>query len=257
MEVKSETLLTGYSQHEKAAYLGALAALATADREANADELEHLREISHAAGISPEEERNIIEAAKDTSGQNLKQCLDALRESNLRYGLLTDLMALAKADQSYTEEEKGNIEKVAGYLNVNQTQFSALDQLVNKAGDESHNAEELANPNFLQSSGMQQKLSNAGIDLGAMGKSIFGFLGPMLLGGLAGKALGGGRKGAGGLGGLAGGVLGGMLGGSSSGSGMGLPGGMGELGGLGSLISGLSKSRSNQSMGGLLGKLFK
>ncbi|WP_276374185.1 TerB family tellurite resistance protein [Chryseolinea sp. H1M3-3] len=250
MEVKSETLLTGYSQHEKAAYLGALAALATADREANADELEHLREISHAAGISPEEEQNIIEAAKDTSGQNLKQCLDALKESNLRYGLITDLMALAKADQSYTEEEKGNIEKVAKYLNVTQTQFSVLDQLVNKAGDEPHNAEELAKPDFLQSSGMQQKLSNAGIDLGAMGKGIFGFLGPMLLGGLAGKMLGGGRKGAGGL---AGGVLGGMLGGNAGG-GISLPGGMG---GLGSLISGLSKSRSNQSMGGLLGKLFK
>ncbi len=72
MEVKSETLLTGYSDREKGAYLGALAALATADREANGDELDHLREIAHAAGISPEQEQSIIEAAKDTSGNDLK-----------------------------------------------------------------------------------------------------------------------------------------------------------------------------------------
>ena len=35
MEVQSETLLTKYAEHEKAAYLGALAGLATADREAS------------------------------------------------------------------------------------------------------------------------------------------------------------------------------------------------------------------------------
>lgn len=254
MEIKSETLLTGYSEHEKAAYLGALAAFATADREADTEELEHLREVAHAAGISPAEERNIIDAAKDTTAQNLKQCLDTLKGSDLRYSLLTDLIALAKVDESYTAEEKGNIEKVARYLNVNQNQFAALDQAVSKATAEPHKPEELASSDFLQSSGIQQKLSNAGIDLGSMGKSIFGFLGPMLIGGLAGKMLGGGRKGAGGLGGLAGGVLGGMLGGTNTGGGLGLPGG---LGGLGSLISGINKSRHNQSMGGLLGKLFR
>jgi uncharacterized tellurite resistance protein B-like protein len=254
METTSETLLAGYSEHEKAAYLGALAALATADREAGEEELEQLRGIAHAAGISSSEEQQIIEAAKDTSGQNLKTNLDVLKVSNLRYSLITDLITLAKADETYTEEEKQNIEKVARYLNVNQNQFSVLDQFVSKAADEQRSPEDVGKGDFIQSTGMQQQFSNAGINMGSMGKSIIGVLGPVLLGALAGKALGGGRRGGSGLGGLAGGLLGGMLAGGNGTRGMGLPGG---LGGLGSLISGLNNSRNNQSMGGLLGKLFK
>ena len=50
MEVQSETILTKYAEHEKVAYLGALAGLSTADREASNEEVEQLREIAHAAG---------------------------------------------------------------------------------------------------------------------------------------------------------------------------------------------------------------
>jgi uncharacterized tellurite resistance protein B-like protein len=253
METTSATVLTGYSEQEKTAYLGALAALATADREADTEELEHLREIAHAAGISSSEEQRIIEAAKDTSGQNLKKNLEALKGSNLKYSLITDLIALAKADDTYSDDEKQNIEKVASYVDVNHNQFSLLDQAVSKAADEKRSPEEISKPDFIESSGMQQQFSNAGLNLGSMGKSIFGFLGPVLLGTLAGKTSGG-RRGGSGLGGIAGGLLGGMLAGGSGTRGMNLPGG---LGGLGSLISGLNNSRHNNSMGGLLGKLFK
>ena len=254
MEIQSEPLLSKYAELEKAAYLGALAGLATADRVADDDELGHLREIAHAAGLSPDVEENILEAAKDTSGNDLKRCLDVLKGSDLRYSLVTDLISLAKADGTYTEEEKKNIENVAKYLNVDQKQFAVLDQFVDKAANDPKTPEEFAQPNYLQSTGMQDKFSSAGFDMASVGKSLFGFLGPILLGGLAGKALGGGRKGSGTLGGLGGAVLGGLLQGKSSQGGMGLPGG---LGGLGSLISGLNTSRNNQSMGGLLGRLLR
>lgn len=254
MEIQSETLLKGYSEQEKAAYLGALAALATSDREANGEELEHIRDVAHSAGLSAEQEQQIIDAAQDTSGNNLKQCLDTLKESGLRYSLITDLIALAKVDESYTEEEKGNIEKVSRYLNVNQNQFSVLDQFVSKTADGEHTAEEISKPNFLQSTGLQDKFANAGFNMQSIGKNLLGFLGPILLGGLASKALRGRNQGAGGLGGGGGllGGLGGLLGGSNVAGGM---GGMG--GGLGSLLSGLTRSRSNGSMGGMLGRLFR
>ena len=253
MEVNPQTLLTDYAPHEKAAYLGALAALATADRKATEEEIGQLREVAEAAGISSEEERSIIDAAQDPTGNDLKKCLDTLKGSNLKYSLITDLIAVAKADDSYTQEEQRNIQKVARYMNVNQDQFSALDELVTKAAEQPHSPEDLSKPNFIQSTGMESKLQDAGLNIGSMGKSLLGFLGPMILGSLAGKALGGGRKGSGGLGGLAGGVLGGMLGGGGT-SGMNLLGGMG---GLGSLISGLNKGRSNNSIGGMLGKIFQ
>jgi uncharacterized tellurite resistance protein B-like protein len=249
MEIQSDTLLTKYAEHEKVAYLGALAGLATADREASAGEMEHLREIAHAAGLSADAEKNILDAAKDTSGNDLKKHLDVLKESDMRYSLITDLIALAKADESYTEEERKNIEKVAMYLNVDKSQFSVLDQFVNKAATEQRTPEELARPDYLQSTGMAQNFSNAGFDMASVGKGLFGFLGPILLGSLAGRALGG-KKGGGALGGLGGALLGGVLQGGTNTVGRGLPGG------LGSLISGLNTSRNNQSLGGLLGKLL-
>jgi uncharacterized tellurite resistance protein B-like protein len=251
MEVQSQNLLTKYAEHEKAAYLGALAGLSTADREASDEEVEHLREIARAAGLSEQDEQKILEAAKDTSGNDLKKSLDILKGSDLRYSLITDLIALAKADESYTEDERQNIERVAKYLNVDQNQFSVLDQFVDKAAKDERSPEEFTKPNYLQSTGMEQKFSNAGFDVASIGKSLFGFLGPVLLGGLAGRAMGGGRRGSGGLGGLGGALLGGLLQGRGNTGGMGLPGG------LGSLISGLNTSRNNQSMGGLLGRLLR
>ena len=165
MEVQSETLLTKYAEHERAAYLGALAGLATADREASDEEVEQLREITHAAGLSTEDEQNILEAAKDISGNDLKKHLDVLKGSMLRYSLITDLIALAKADQSYTEDERKMIERVAKYLNVDEKQFAVLDQLVSKAATEGLSPEEFASPAYLQSTGMEQKFSNAGFDM--------------------------------------------------------------------------------------------
>src|SRR5262245_42314978 len=136
MEVQQETLLAKYAAHEKTAYLGALAGLATADREADAEEVEQLREIAHAAGLSTEDEQNILDAAKDMSGNDLKKHLDVLKGSVLRYSLITDLISLAKADGTYTDDERKMIENVAKYLNVGEKQFSVLDQLVNKASTE-------------------------------------------------------------------------------------------------------------------------
>ena len=254
MELQSETLLTKYAAHEKAAYLGALAGLATADREASAEEVEHLREIAHAAGLSSEDEQNILDAAKDTSGNDLKKHLDVLKRSDLRYSLITDLIALAKVDESYTDEERKNIETVAKYLNIDEKQFSVLDQFVEKAATDERSPEELVKPDYLQSTGMEQKFSNAGFDVASVGKSLLGFLGPVLLGSLAGRGMSGGRRGGGALGGLGGALLGGLLQGRTNTGGMGLPGG---LGGLGSLISGLNTSRNNQSLGGLLGRLLR
>lgn len=261
MEIQSETILTGYTEQEKAAYLGALAALATADREADEDELEHLKEVAQAAGISEELEQQVLKSAKDSSGQDLKRCLDILKGSDLRYSLITDLITVAKADESYSEEEKANIEKVSQYLNVDKNQFSVLDQFVTKAADSEQTPDDIAKPNFIQSLGMQDKFSNAGFNMGSIGKSILGFLGPMLLGSMASRALGGRRNSGGGMGssGGLGGMLGSVLGGNNR-TGMGGTGGMslpGGMGGLGSIISGLNRSRGNQSMGGMLGRLFR
>lgn len=243
METQKNLELNAYPDQEKTAYLAALAALATSDREASKEELEQLREISNEAGLSERNEQEIIEAAKDVSGRHLKDSLDVLKESDLRYGLITDLIAIAQADESYTEQEKENIGKVSRYLNINENQFSILDQFVQKAVEEERTAEEYRKPNFLSSSGMQDRFSKAGFDMQALGRGVFGFLGPILLGSLASRSLG--RRGSNPFPNRGGG-LGGMLGGTQ-----------GMSRGLGSLLSGLSRSRNSGSMGDLLGRLLR
>ena len=258
MEIQTTSVLTGYSEREKGAYLAALASLSTADREASQEELDHLRELAHAAGLSQQQEEFILQSATSISGEELRKCLDVLKTSQLRYSLITDLIALAKADESYTEDEKENIEKIAKHLGVNTTQVDVLDEFVNKAAEQDPTPEQAQSSNFLDSLGMREKLSKAGLNLGGgSGGGLMGMLGPFLLGGIAAKALGRRRPG---------GVGGGMLGGSGGGLGGGLlggvlgsvlGGGMGGLGGgLGSILGGLNRGRNNRSLGGMLGRIL-
>ena len=249
IEKGSEELLSGYSLKEKAAYLGALASLATADRHADEQELEHFREMARSAGLQDEETQTIIKAADDTSGDQLLESLGALKTSELRFSLVTDLVALAKADESYTPAEKTNIEKVSRYLGVNRDQFETIDQFVDKAADKNPGDDEITNPQFMQSLGMQNQFAGTGLNMGSIGKGLLRYLGPMILGRMAAKTLGGRR-------GNSGGGLGGMLGNNPMG--MGRSGGLGGLGGgLGSLIAGMARGRGNQSMGGMLGRLLR
>lgn len=257
MELETTSVLTGYSEREKGAYLAALASLSTADRQASQEELDHLREVSRAAGLSPQQEQFILQSATSISGEELKKCLDVLKTSQLRFSLITDLIALAKADENYTEDEKENIEKIAQYLGVSTSQVNVLDEFVNKAAEQDPTPEQAQSSNFLDSLGMREKLSKAGLNFGGGGGGgLMGMLGPILLGGIAAKALGRRRSGGGGMfggsggGGLGGGLLGGVLGSA-------LGGGMGGLGGgLGSILGGLNRSRNSRSLGGMLGRIL-
>lgn len=248
MEPNTEELLSGYSSAEKAAYLGALASLATADRHADEQEIEHFKELATAARISGPEADTILKAADDTTGDYLLKCLDTVKDSELRFSLVTDLIALAKTDENYTSAEKKNIEKVSRYLGVNRDQFSVLDQFVDKAAGNESQSEETFNTNFIQSSGMQNQFAGAGINMSSIGNGLLRFLGPMILGSLAAKTLGGRRH-------NSGGGLGGMFGNNPMG--MGRTVGSGGLDGLGSIISGMTRGRNNQSIGGMLGRLLK
>src|SRR4051812_36924122 len=102
---ETTTILEGYPDQEKGAYLGAVASIATADREASPEELEHITALCDAAGISEAQKQAVIKAATELSGEELNKCLDILKNSELKYSLVTDLIAFAKSDDTYSEEE--------------------------------------------------------------------------------------------------------------------------------------------------------
>lgn len=249
---ENTTLLEGYGDLEKGAYLGAIASLATADRQASEEELEYLNELAQAANLSGEQQQMVQHAASDLSGEDLNRCLDVLKNSELRYSLVADLIAFAKADQDYSEAEEQNIQKISTYLGLDQKQVELLDEFSQQSVPSSPAEQpEHSQHNFL-GSGLKEKMQGAGINSGGLLKSVLSIAAPMLIGGMLSRRMGGrGGMMGGGLGGMLGGGLGGMLSGGG-----GLGGMMGGGGGLGSIIGMLSGGRGMRSTGGLLGKIL-
>lgn len=256
MEQGTTTILEGYSDLEKGAYLGAIASLATADRSVSEEELAYIEALCEGAALSEEQTALIRRAATEPmADDDLKRCLDVLKNSDLRFSLVSDLIAFAEADQNYTPEEKQNVEKVANYLGVNQQQFSLLDQFTKKAVQEAPaQAQALQDgttqpSNFLGGLGFGDKLKNAGINTSGLMKGALAVMGPIILaqmfrGGRRGGMFGGGGMTGGGLGGmLGGGLLGGLLAGGSRGMG----------GGLFDILGG---GRRFGNAGGMLGRIL-
>lgn len=249
---QTEKLLKEYTDVEKGSYLGAIASIATADRAASEEELEYIQALSESAELSDKQKEAVERAATELSGDELKKCLDNLQNSELRFSLVTDLIAFAESDKNYAPEEKENIEKIATYLNINKQQFSLLDQFVKKSAESNVAPEEMQQQGFLGSLGLEDKFKSAGINFGGLAKGLLGIAGPMLLARLVSRDLGG-RGGGGGPGG--------MLSGGRGGGGM-LGGGLGGMfgrggGGLGSLTSMLNGGRGMGSAGGLLSRVLK
>src|SRR3954469_13692497 len=128
-----DVILQGHSDLEKGAYLGAIASIATADREASEEEIAHIEQLCDAAQLSQQQKEYVVRAATELTGEDLRHCLDVLKNSELRYSLVTDLIAFAKADGNYSGEEEKKIQEMAKYLGVGEKQFSLLDQFTDRA----------------------------------------------------------------------------------------------------------------------------
>jgi uncharacterized tellurite resistance protein B-like protein len=227
-------ILEGYSDLEKGAYLGAIASIATADRQATPDELDHINELCAAANLSDQQQQAVTRAATELSGEELNRCLDILKTSELKYSLVTDLMAFAKTDQEYSEEEEQSIQKISNYLGLDQKQFSLLDQFSQQAAEVPAGTPQ-ETQNHLLGGGLREKLSGAGINSSSLLKGLISIAAPMLMSGMLSRGLGRGSSMGGGIGGMLGGLGG---------------------GGLGSLIGMLNGGGGMRSAGGLLGRML-
>src|SRR5207253_5778 len=141
--------------------------IATADRSASEEEITYLQTLCESANLSKEQTELITEAAQTKiSDDDLGRCLDVLKSSDLRFSLVSDLIAFAQSDQSYSEEEKQTVQKIAQYLGVNHQQFSLLDQFTKKAVEEAPKhadaiqSEQTAPHKFLDGLGFGDKLKS-------------------------------------------------------------------------------------------------
>ena len=239
-------LLQNYSEAEKTAYLSAVASLATADREASPAEGQFLQALTQQAGLSAEATQQVVAAASDANNGGIQRNLDVLKNSDLRFSLVTDLISFARADGSYANDEEAMITKMSTYLGINPEQRQTLETVVDQANTVAHDPQDPAKEGFFSSIG--DKLSNVGIPKAALMTGLLGVVAPMILS----KVMGGGQRsadsdqdgggGGGMLGGLMGSGVGGLLGGAAQ-SGMG-----GLLGGLlGSVMGGGQGNPGQQS----------
>ncbi|GAB2459699.1 hypothetical protein GCM10011375_09680 [Hymenobacter qilianensis] len=250
----STQVLQNYSEQEKTAYLSVIASLASADRQASDAEIEFLQQLSQAAGLSGAATQQVVSAAQDANNSTVQQNLDALKGSELRFSLVTDLISFARADGAYSNDEEAMVNKISTYLGINQQQQHTLEQVVDQAEKVPHDANDPAKQSFF--GGITDKLESAGIPKGALMGGLLGVVAPMVLSRVMGGGNRGGMMGSGGMGGLMGGsTMGGLMGGMG-GSGMGgLLGGLLGGGLLGSVMGGggqqLPQRGSHVGSGGL------
>ena len=244
--MEKQTILEGYSDLEKGAYLGAIASIATADRQATEEELMYIRELCDAAEVSEEQKSLIEKSATELSGEELNRCLDVLKGSDLKHSLITDMITSAKSDNNYSTEEQAGIKQISEYLGVSEQQFSLLDQFAQKATEQPEVIQQQTTTqgepqNLFGFGGLGEKMKSAGINTNGLFKGLLSMAAPILIGSMMSRGFG--RRG------------GGMFGGGGIGSGL---GGLGMGGGLGSLIGMLGGGRSfgTGGGGGLLGNIL-
>jgi uncharacterized tellurite resistance protein B-like protein len=261
MEQDHPTLLKDYSIEERGAYFAALATVASADGSASEEELEFLQLMAEAAELPENMQEEIVYVARNPTQLNLQKALDVLKKSELRFSFITDIISFAKADGKYTAEEKKHIEGMADYLNINQKQFSILDQYVNKANEAPQQGEDPTSQSFLSKHGFGDMFEKAGISPKMM-QGILGVAAPMIIASMlrGGRGRRGGMTGGGMMGGGLGGLLGGLLGGGLMGGGMmnrgGSPMGGGTMNRGGGPMGGGSLNRGSLgSLAGVLGGL--
>jgi len=214
----STAILEGYSSKEKTAYIIAIASIATADQSASDQELAYLTNLADSAGLSESEKNEVAYAAKETSGQSLKPALDILKSSELKYSLITDLIAFAESDSNVAQQEKQHIASIADYLGINADQLSLLNEYVQETANSNQPAEAMGIAGsgglggMLGNLGLGDKLQKSGINIGSLTKGLIGIVGPMIMSKMLNKGLQGSNAPGsvnGGLGSLLGGLTGG------------------------------------------------
>lgn len=228
----NESLLSGFPDEEKTAFISAIASLATADHVATQEELDAISSLADAAELTDIDKAKILRSAIDNDESQLDLNLSKLKNSELRFSLVTELIAFAQIDGNYDESEKRNIEEISSRLGINNSQFSALNQFVKRSGENVpvENAPEKGG--LMESLGLGDIFGKAGISSSGITKGLLAVAAPMLLSKIFGGRRGG-RVGGGGIGSLLGGV------------------------GMGSLMSMLSGGRGFGNTGGLLSKILQ
>jgi uncharacterized tellurite resistance protein B-like protein len=230
MNLNERQSLKDYPEKEKTAYLAAVASMATPEDKASAEEEAFLLDLCEEAELSEADREKVLNEARNPSNEGFENYLQWLKESDLKYSFVVDVISFAKADGDYTEEEKTRIHRMADKLGISIEQYNTLNEYVDKA--ESSQEDESTEEGFLQQTGLKEKLERQGIPVKGL---LTGLVGSMLMKGVMGRRH---RRS---------GLLSQLMGGGST---------RRRSSGLSSVVRMLSGKRGYRRSGGLLSKLL-
>jgi uncharacterized tellurite resistance protein B-like protein len=112
---------------ERMDYLRVLAALTAVDDDIAGTELGALGEFCDALGVAGQNKEEVFAFAHDTDNKRVRATCERLRDSQLRYTLVTDLLYIAYTDQTYSSEEREVVEGIAELLHIDARQLDAME----------------------------------------------------------------------------------------------------------------------------------
>jgi hypothetical protein len=153
-------------EDERIDYLSVVAAMAYAEHGCGDQELEQLRELCAAFEVSEFGAEVVVAAAQGPDQIRIDEIMGRLRESELRYALITDALFLAVADAGAAEA--GEIEALAKALDVNPAQTQLIRKYVEtqKPSEKGGNGH---NPAAKKRAELGPSIEGAGVPLAAVG----------------------------------------------------------------------------------------
>ena len=250
-----DNALLTHDENFRTSYLVLLTSVATANHKNTPEEVAFMQQMCQAAQLPEAGVQQVIKAMQSPSTAHFAEHAQVLKNDDLRFSLVADIINLAYADGNVDADELQQIKSVNGAMNITDQQFETLNAYVQKANNaaaEQEGTPSGGNNGFLAKSGLEGQFSQANIpaDNFQSGSTIGSVLSNLAANFLQGQVGGGnqqqGNSGGGlDLGNIAGSLIGGMMN-NKGGAGQ-------QQGGLGGMIGNiLSSDQGKAAIGGLI-----
>ena len=113
-----------YPEAERRDYLTVVASMAFADGEVSEDELARIESMCDDFELSEGSREQVLESAAHPSAAELGLILSRLRQSELRFALLVDIIDIAIADGVIATGEEAELESLADELDITHGQLA-------------------------------------------------------------------------------------------------------------------------------------
>lgn len=280
--------LLKYEKPLRTSYLVILSSVATADHENSDAEVAFIQQMASFAQLEEAGLQEVATSLRQPASINFAQHLNNIKNSDLKYALVADLINILYADGDMDQQELAQLSRINTALDISEEQFRVMSEYVKKANGQA--AQQEGTPglmglmsdtataatgggmdlggllglasNFLSQSGMQSQFQQAGIPTqnfesgSTVGTILTGLASTFIQ-----SQLSSGGSAASSGGNALSGLMGSMLGGSSQpqtqSRGLGAQPSGGESGGLGNMVAGVLGSPQGQAMiSGLLGQVM-